>query len=41
MEEPIPAGKDFVPRVGDFGHMAFEATPIAYYLDQGEDSNLR
>jgi len=26
--------------VGDFGHMAFEATPIANYLDHKEDSKL-
>lgn len=37
MEEPIPAGKDFGPIVGDFGHMASKATPIVDYLDHRED----
>jgi len=39
-EEPILAGKDFGPIVGDFGHMASEATPIIDYLNQREDSDL-
>jgi len=39
-EEPILAGKDFGPIVGDIDHMGFEAIPIAGYLDQREGSNL-
>ena len=39
-EEPIPAGKDFGPTVGDFDHMASEATPITDYLDHREDYDL-
>ncbi len=33
-------GKDFGPTVGDFGHMASEATPIVDYIDQREDFDL-
>jgi len=40
MEEPIPAGKDLGSTVGDFGHMASEAAPIADYLDHREDFDL-
>lgn len=37
--EPIPAGKDFDPTIGDFGHKALEATPIVDYHDKREDSD--
>ena len=36
----ILASKDFVPTVGDFGHMAFDFVPIACYLDHREDFDL-
>lgn len=39
-EKPIPVGKDFDPKVGDFSHMASEVAPIANYCDQREDSDL-
>lgn len=39
-EEPIPAGKDFGPIVGDFGHMEFDSVPIVGYLGHREDFDL-
>jgi len=39
-EEPIPVGKDFCPRLGDFGHMAFVVAPIMGYLGHSEHFDL-
>lgn len=37
---PIPTGKDFVPIVEGFVHMAFDFAPTIGYLTHREDSNL-
>ena len=37
---PIPDGKDFVPIVEVFGHMAFVFAPIVGYLGHREDFDL-
>ena len=37
---PILAGKDFVPKVEDFFHKAFDFSPNVGYLAHREDSDL-
>jgi len=39
-EEPIPAGKDFVPIVEGFVHMAFHCAPTVGYLARRVDFDL-
>jgi len=40
LKEPIPAGKDFVPIVEGFVHMALDFSPTVGYLARRVDFDL-